>query len=83
MADGDTGVKFLREAGRLFLSRKGGQVSAWTSGGFGFPGWVPFVGGHPGPPAGDHVTIKFAPGDTVGTIQPAVINDLVLPALGT
>jgi hypothetical protein len=82
VADGESGEKFLRAAGKLFLKRKGGRVTGWTSGGLGIPGWVPFIGGHTVHPAGNLVTVRFGPGDTVGTVQ-VDEQQVVLPALGT
>ena len=83
VADGDKGVEFLRAAGRVFLKGMGGEVTGWTSFGLGLPGWIPFIGGHTVHPSGHIVTIRFAPGDTEGTLESFANNELVLPALGT
>ena len=69
VGDGEEGVKFLRAAGRVFLKGMGGEVTAWSSFGLGLPAFVPFIGGHTIHPCGHIVKVKFAPGDTVGTLE--------------
>jgi hypothetical protein len=42
----DIGTRFLTAAGQVFTRIAGGEVFAFTNPGYGFPGWVPFIGGH-------------------------------------
>ena len=62
VAQTDSGSKFLIAAGRVFLKGMGGVVSGWTDYGWGYPGWVPFIGGPTIHPGGTFKEFTFRPG---------------------
>jgi len=62
VAAGDQGWGFLSAAGKALLRNAGGITMGYTSLGTGFPGWLPFKGGHTVHFAGGLRFIEFRPG---------------------
>jgi len=62
VAVGSEGDKFLTAAGNVFLRISGGETFGWTSYGYGYSGWVPFIGGHTIHFTGEVKKFHFSPG---------------------
>jgi hypothetical protein len=65
VAGGSLGTEFLEAAGEVFLRSAGGETVGFTTPGYGFSGWVPFVGGHTIHFSGGLKRIRFGPGGVV------------------
>ncbi len=62
VAEGSLGTEFLEAVGPIFLRMGGGVAQGWTSAGYGYSSWVPFIGGHTIHWSGGFKSISFAPG---------------------
>jgi hypothetical protein len=67
VAAGSAGTQFLTLVGQIFCRRAGGEVFGFNNIGRGFPGWVPFIGGHTLHLGGDLKKLYFDPG---GILKP-------------
>jgi hypothetical protein len=62
VGQGSNGTTFLEMAGAIFLRLAGGETFAFTSPGYGFDSWVPFIGGHTVHFSGSLIKFRFGPG---------------------
>jgi hypothetical protein len=62
VARGDQGWRFLESAGKVLLRSGGGIVMGWTSYGYAYSSWIPFIGGHTVHWRGSVRFIEFTPG---------------------
>jgi hypothetical protein len=56
------GTDFLEAVGGTLLKRGGGEVYGWTSAGYGYSSWIPFIGGHTVHFSGELKKLYFDPG---------------------
>ncbi|MFN8179249.1 MAG: hypothetical protein U0167_15060 [bacterium] len=71
VANGSLGDGFLDTAGTIFLRAGGGEVSGWTTPGYGMSSWVPFIGGHTVHYSGGLKRVYFDPGGVKQVPLPA------------
>jgi hypothetical protein len=69
VAEGDSGTQFLIAAGQVFTRLGGGEVFAFPDAGYGFPGTLPFIGGHTIHLTGRLKTAYFLAGGILHSVQ--------------
>ena len=75
VAMGESGSDFLRSAGAAFLRGLGGRTFGYTNFGYGFPGWVPVIGGHTLHVLGQMKRFDFGPGGVLLQESPVSLFD--------